>query len=156
MAALFFRFQSVNWPSVTNTLPKCQECLILVLSMLFRGAIIWASRKLVSLINHNTVCTTLMQWNIPLVAKWNRVCHCAPGPGQNGPFPYFLTFYISQRWKYICLHFMIDYMYWHSLKIPAKYNDNRLDIFNAGSFFPKLYHFAPTSLITLISAGIPI
>ena len=29
---------------------------------------------------------------------------------------------------------MIEYMYWHSLKIPAKYNDNRLDNFNVGSF----------------------
>ena len=24
---------------------------------------------------------------------------------------------------------MIEYMYWHSLEIPAKYNDDRLDIF---------------------------
>ena len=31
---------------------------------------------------------------------------------------------------------MIDYMYWHSFKIPAKYNDNALDVFNVGSIFP--------------------
>ena len=31
---------------------------------------------------------------------------------------------------------MIEYMYWHSLKIPTKYNDNRLDIFSMGSIFP--------------------
>ena len=31
---------------------------------------------------------------------------------------------------------MIEYMYWHSLKIPAKYDDNRLGIFNVGSIFP--------------------
>ena len=31
---------------------------------------------------------------------------------------------------------MIEYMYWYSLKIPAKYTDNRLDIFNVGSIFP--------------------
>ena len=31
---------------------------------------------------------------------------------------------------------MIEYMYWHSLKIPAKYNDNRMNIFDVGSIFP--------------------
>ena len=31
---------------------------------------------------------------------------------------------------------MIDYMYCYSLSIPAKYHDNRLDIFNVGSIFP--------------------
>ena len=31
---------------------------------------------------------------------------------------------------------MIECMYWDSLKIPAKYNDTRLDIFNMGSIFP--------------------
>ena len=67
-------------------------------------------------------------------AKWDRVYHFAPGSGQNGPFPYFLIFAISQEYKCIWLHFMIEYMYWHSLKIPAKYN--RLDIFNGGSIFP--------------------
>ena len=30
---------------------------------------------------------------------------------------------------------MIEYMYWHSLKIPAKYNDNRLDILTWDHFF---------------------
>ena len=30
---------------------------------------------------------------------------------------------------------MIEYMYWHMLKVPAKYNYNRLDIFNVGSIF---------------------
>ena len=32
--------------------------------------------------------------------------------------------------------FVIGYMYCHNLKIPAKYQDNRLDIFNVGSIFP--------------------
>ena len=41
---------------------------------------------------------------------------------------------------------MIEYVYCHSLKIPAKYHDNRLDISNVGSIFPLLCHFAPTSL----------
>ena len=36
----------------------------------------------------------------------------------------------------ICLHFVIEYMYCYSLSIPAKYHDNRLDIFNVGSIFP--------------------
>ena len=31
---------------------------------------------------------------------------------------------------------MNEYMYWRSLKITAKYNGNRLDIFNVGSIFP--------------------
>ena len=31
---------------------------------------------------------------------------------------------------------MIEYMYWLSLKMPAQYNDNRLDIINVGSIFP--------------------
>ena len=31
---------------------------------------------------------------------------------------------------------MIEYMYYHTLSIPAKYHDNRYDIFNVGSIFP--------------------
>ena len=31
---------------------------------------------------------------------------------------------------------MIENMYWHSLKIPAKYNDNRLNNFDVGQIFP--------------------
>ena len=46
---------------------------------------------------------------------------------------------------------MIEYMYWHTLKIPAKYNDNRLDIFNVGSFFFFSYAILPRlSLIGII------
>ena len=89
-----------------------------------------------SLINHNTACTTLIQRNIPFGAKWHRVCRYAPGSGQNGLIPYFLIFPISQEYNHICLHFVLEYMYCHSLSIPAKYHDNRLDIFNVGSFFP--------------------
>ena len=63
-------------------------------------------------------------------------CRFAPESEQNGPIPYFLIFAIFQEYNYICLHFVIEYMYWHSLKIPAKYNDNRLDIFNVGLIFP--------------------
>ena len=77
--------------------------------MLFTGAIIWASLKLVSFINHNTACTKLIQWNIPLGAKCHRVCLFAPGSGQNGLFPYFSIFAISQWYEYICLHFMIEW-----------------------------------------------
>ena len=54
---------------------------------------------------------------------------------QNGPIPYLSIFAISQEYDYICLHFEIEYMYCHSLKIPTKYHDNRLDIFNVGSIF---------------------
>ena len=78
-------------------------------------------------------CTTLIQWNKPLGAEWQRVCRFAPGSGQNVPIPYFFVFAISQEYNYICLHFVIEYMYCHSLKIPAKYYDNRLNMFNVGS-----------------------
>ena len=44
---------------------------------------------------------------------------------------------------------MIEYMYWRSLKNPATYDDNRLDVFNVGSIFPWLCHFAPTPLINI-------
>ena len=30
----------------------------------------------------------------------------------------------------------MEYMYCHGLNIPAKYHDNRFDIFNVGSIFP--------------------
>ena len=59
-----------------------------------------------------------------------------PRSEQNGPIPYFVIFAKSQEYHYTCLHFVSEYMYWPSLKIPAKYNDNRLDIFNVGSVFP--------------------
>ena len=36
-------------------------------------------------------------------------------------------------YAYISLN---EYMYRHSLKIPAKYHDKRLDISNVRSFFP--------------------
>ena len=121
------------------------------MSLLFTGVIIWASRKLVSLVNHNTACTTLIQWNIPLGAKWHRVCRFAPGSGQNGLIPYFFIFSISQEHNHICLHFGIEYLYCHSLSIPAKYYDNRLDIFNVGSFFLS-YAILPR-LPLLISNG---
>ena len=64
------------------------------------------------------------------------VCRFAPGSGQNGLIPYFLIFPISQEYSHICLHFVIEYMYCHSLSIPAKYHDNRLDIFSVRSIFP--------------------
>ena len=66
-----------------------------MLSLLFIEAITWASRKLISLIDHNTACTTLIQWNIPMGAKWHRVFRFAPGSGQNGSIPYFFIFSIS-------------------------------------------------------------
>ena len=44
----------------------------------------------------------------------------------------FFNFPISQECNHICVHFLIEYMYCHSLSIPAKYHDNRLDIFNVG------------------------
>ena len=95
--------------------PKCQECLLLVLSMLFTGAIIWASRKLVSLINHYMVCTTLMPWNIPLGQNGTPCAIFPQGRGKMVYFHIFLIFAISQEFKCIWLHFMIEYMYWHSL-----------------------------------------
>ena len=64
-----------------------------------------------------------------------RVCRFAPGSDQNGPIPYFYIFPISQGYDYICLHYVIGYTYCHSRKIPAKYYDYRLDIFNVGSIF---------------------
>ena len=60
----------------------------------------------------------------------------APTLGQNGLIPFFLIFPISQDYIHICLHFVIEYMYCYGLNIPAKYHDNRLDIFNVGSIFP--------------------
>ena len=59
-----------------------------------------------------------------------------PRVGQNGLIPYFLFFPIFQLYIHICLHFVIEYVYCHSLSIPAKYHDNRLDTFNVGSIFP--------------------
>ena len=116
--------------------------------------LIWASRKLISLINHNTACTTLKQWNIYLGAKWHRVCRFAPGSGQHGLIPYFLIFSISQVYNHICLHFVVEYMHCHGLSIPAKYHDNRLGIVNVGSISPQLCHFAPTSLIFRLTMGV--
>ena len=60
------------------------------------------------------------------------VCRFVLGSVQNGPIPFFYIFPISQENDYIYLHFVIEYMYCHSLKIPAKYHDDRLDIFNVG------------------------
>ena len=70
-----------------------------MLSLLFTGVIsIWASRKLDSLINHNTASTMLTQWNIPLGAKWHRVCRFAPRSGQNGLIPHYLiSLYLKNR-----------------------------------------------------------
>ena len=76
----------------------------MVLSLLFTGVIIWVSRKFISRINHNTACTTLIQWNISLAAKWHRVCRFAPGSGQNGLIPYFLIFPISLYLKNIIIY----------------------------------------------------
>ena len=50
----------------------------------------YLSRKLISLINHNTTFTMLIQRNIRLGAKWQRVFRFAPGSGQNGQILYFL------------------------------------------------------------------
>ena len=47
-----------------------------------------------------------------------------------------LVFSISQEYNYICLHFLMQYMHCHSLEVPAKYHDNRLDVLNVGSIFP--------------------
>ena len=38
---------------------------------------------------------------------------------------FFIIFPISQEYNHICLHFLIEYMYYHSLNIPAKYHNNR-------------------------------
>ena len=94
----------------------------MVLLMLFTGTIIWASPKLVSRINNNTACTTLIQWNIPLGVKWHRVCRFATGSGQKWSNSIFFIFAISQEYNHICLHSLIEYMYFLSLKIPAKYS----------------------------------
>ena len=86
--------------SITNNLrvliycPKCQECLLWCYHWFFTGAITWASRKLINLINHNTACTTLIQWNIPVGAKWHRVFRFAPGSVQNGSIPYLFYFFL--------------------------------------------------------------
>ena len=57
------------------------------------------------------------------------------GQGNLVKFHIFFIFPISQEYNDICLHFVIECMYCYSLKIPAKYHDNRLDIFNVGSTF---------------------
>ena len=72
-----------------------------MLLLLFTGAIIWESRKLVSLINHNTACTALIQWNISFGGKLHRVCRFAPWSVRNGPIPYFYFPYISRIWFYM-------------------------------------------------------
>ena len=53
-----------------------------------------------------------------------------------GKMVQFHIFSISQEYDYICLNVVIEYMHCHSLKILAKYHDNRLDILNVGSIYP--------------------
>ena len=89
-----------------------------MLSMLFTGAIIWASRKLVSLNNHNTACTMLIQWNIPLGAKWHRVCRFLSESEQNGPIPYFqfslylknIITYAYISWSNTCIDIVLRFL----------------------------------------------
>ena len=60
-------------------------------------AIIWASPKLVSLINHNTACTTLKQWNIPLGGKMAQGGPFCPRVGAKWSNSIFFNFrYISK------------------------------------------------------------
>ena len=80
--------------------------LTLVLSMVFTGAIIWASRKLVSLINHKTVCTTLIQWNIPLGQNGTG---CAILPQGRGKMVHLHIFTFSPYLKNINIY---DYISW--------------------------------------------
>ena len=122
-----------TWHDLTKTSPSnplgilrvityCPKCLLLVLSLLFTGAIIWASRKLAGLIKHNTAWTALIQWNIPL-----PFCHRV---GQNVPVSYFFYFsYISRL-----------YMFTFRIAIVSRFLPNIMVIewifFNVGSIFP--------------------
>ena len=53
--------------------------------------------------------------------------------GQSAPIPYILFSLFS---KNIIIYANMEFMYCHSLKIAAKYHDDRVDIFNVGSIFP--------------------
>ena len=60
-----------------------------------------------------------------------------PFASQMVKFHIFFIFPIFREYDYISrLHFVIEYMYCHSLNIRAKFHDNRLDSFNVVSVFP--------------------
>ena len=113
---------------------KCQECLLwryeyYSQEQLFGRVAIWSVLLITMQLAQRWYSETY-HWG-----QNGTMCRFAPGFGQNGQIPYFLFFAISQVYDYICLHFVIEYMYWHSLKIPAKYNGYRLDIFTWDQFF---------------------
>ena len=65
---------------------------------------------MVSLFNHNAACTTLIQWNIPLGAKWHRVCRFAPRSGRKNPIFFKFSLYLKNiirsayiSWLNICI-----------------------------------------------------
>ena len=80
--------------------------------------------------------------------EWCKMAQGVPcavllqGRGNMVQFHTFI-FAISQEYNYICLHFVIEYMYCHSLKIPAKYYNNRLDILTWYQFFLSYMSFCP-------------
>ena len=81
---------------------------------------------------------TWTHWQTNIVARifesfshWGNIgigCAVLPqGWGKTVQFHIFFIFPVSQEYNHICLHFVIEYLHCHSLSIPAKYLDNRLD-----------------------------
>ena len=100
-------------------------------AIIFIGAIIWASSKLVSLINHSTPCTTLIQWNIPLGANCTG---CAFLPQGRGKMVVFHFFAISQEYNYTLPAKNMEYFSLQPLQ-THKLSKNRIN-----RCFEKLIH----------------